>query len=442
MLRDYLSPDFTIIAADETYGARSIESLRRSLWRRVAGKRIIIHCRPEHTIQCIFALDGVVKEAVLAPFDACDKFIRMVEGHINADYVLVDESTREGGWLAQELPIEGAGGSDHFGPELETTWLIATSGTTSTPKLVAHGVDSLCRTVSKKYSPEDVWGLLYDPSRFAGLQVLIQAAAIGSSLVVPDPEDTFSSRVRFLADSACTALSATPSLWRKILMSIGDDCSMELKQVTLGGEIADQAIIDTLKFQFPGAVIVHIYASTEAGVGFSVRDKRAGFPSVWLEEGPRDVDLKVSELGTLLLRSKIRTQRYFGLDEEIIEEDGWIDTGDMVDIVEDRVFFLGRLNGSINIGGNKVFPEEVETFIGSLKEVSTVAIFPRKSSITGSLIEAHVVPKNKSIDKSELKKKIKSHCRGGLADFKVPAFIRIVDEISVTSAGKKRRGDG
>ena len=97
-------------------------------------------------------------------------------------------------------------------------------------------------------------------------------------------------------------------MWRKLLMS----CPVErlaLRQITLGGEIVDQKILDALK-HFPAREDHHIYASTEAGVGFAVRDGRAGFPAAYLDNPPPGIRLAVDEQGQLLLKSDCDEQEY------------------------------------------------------------------------------------------------------------------------------------
>ncbi|HEX2748628.1 MAG TPA: AMP-binding protein, partial [Verrucomicrobiales bacterium] len=103
---------------------------------------------------------------------------------------------------------------------VETRWIIPTSGTTGTPKLVSHTMATLTRSTrqDKHKGLEFRWGLLYDVTRFAGLQVLLQAVCGGSKLIFPDPHTELDAQLAFLAAHGCTALSATPTLWRKILM--------------------------------------------------------------------------------------------------------------------------------------------------------------------------------------------------------------------------------
>jgi acyl-CoA synthetase (AMP-forming)/AMP-acid ligase II len=279
---------------------------------------------------------------------------------------------------------------------------------------------------------------LYDPARFAGFQVVLQALMANAKLVVPSPDLDFEKKIEFLVANGCDALSATPSLWRKILMARAAT-KLHLKQVTLGGEIADQRVLNSLAKQFPSAAIAHIFASTEAGVGFSVKDKKAGFPVSWLDSGARDVEMRVSDQGTLCLKNTHVNQNYLGGGGSIVDADGWIDTGDLVEVEGDRVLFKGRLNGAINIGGNKVIPEDVEARILEVPGVFQVAVRAKSSSIAGALVEALVVPDPELDNPSGLVKSVKQHCKQVLPSFKVPAFVRLVDELPVGAAGKIKR---
>src|SRR4030095_2056205 len=96
-------------------------------------------------------------------------------------------------------------------------WIIPTSGTTGEPKLVSHTLASLCRTVKSRSDAAEslIWGLLYEPTRFAGLQVLLQALGGRGSVIVP-ARTQLADDVELLARLGCTALSATPRFWRKL----------------------------------------------------------------------------------------------------------------------------------------------------------------------------------------------------------------------------------
>ncbi|WP_289117407.1 fatty acid--CoA ligase family protein [uncultured Idiomarina sp.] len=406
------------------------------------GKRLGLHCHPANLVRAAIQLDGIAKSILLVPFDACEKFIKNAEKKLELDFILTDGSVDTNYWSTAVLHFEkitSVTKSNNQLVEAKTNWLLATSGTTGTPKIVAHTIESLTRTTAKGRRDEDVyWGLLYDPARFAGLQVVLQAIFSKARLIIPSPELDFEKKIEYLAEHGTSALSATPSLWRKILMSSSSN-RLDLKQITLGGEIADQRILNSLAQRFPGASVTHIFASTEAGVGFSVKDKKAGFPSSWLKSGIRNVEMRVSDNGTLCLKNTYLNQKYLGNGVSLADDNGWIDTGDLVEIENDRVIFKGRLNGAINIGGNKVIPEDVEAVIQEVPGVSQVAVRAKSSSIAGSLVEALVVVEPDYLEPQSLKKKVKEHCSKVLPSFKVPAFVKLVNELPVGSTGKIRR---
>lgn len=314
---------------------------------------------------------------------------------------------------------------------IETKWMLATSGTTNIPKLIPHTSLSLTKNMSnRELTDKYVWGSLYGLRRFAGLQVFLQAWIAKTPLLLIEDEADLSSILNALVHSGCNAMSATPSMWRKLAMHPLFK-NLELQQITLGGEIVDQKILNMLSNEFPKARITHIYASTEVGVGFTVRDGKAGFPKNFLEENRLNPAIKINRDGHLLFCSK--TLHSPGHSEN------WIDSGDIVQIIDDRVYFLGRANGSINVGGNKVMPEEVEAIINELPEVAFVQIQPRKNGIMGNLVEAKIKMNNGFVFDANFKKKVILHCRTKLEVFKIPAFITEIDEIILSSSGKSLR---
>lgn len=361
----------------------------------------------------MIALDGYVSALFLVPADMDDGLRAKV---------------RE---IANNVRLLRPGG--------ETKWIMATSGTTGTPKLVSHSLRSLTRSlkVDGSLGAQLRWALLYDPCRFAGLQVTLQACISGSVLLVPGTahiEDV----VNFLNREICTSISATPSMWRKMLsVAIAQD--LKLRHVTLGGEIADEKTLQRLRLLFPEARITHIYASTEAGVGFSVKDCKAGFPVEYLTAAPGGkIELKISDHGNLLIRGQDLDQVYVNQSQALIGPDGFINTGDLVELRGGRVFFRGRANGSINVGGQKVMPEEVENVLRNCPEILDVRVYGKPSPVLGTIVAAEVVACKKN-GHEELKKKIKAICQKQLETYKRPALIRIVDDIELTGAGKIKR---
>ena len=371
------------------------------------------------------------------------RFIDNILSNIRLNAVLIDESVDSPAWhegLALTLPATvPAGLSAQFRQVIDTEWCIPTSGTTGIAKLVKHTVKSLSKTVKNdKNNNGHTWGLVYDPARFAGIQVILQAIIGGTSLVVSDAGDSLVEQSANLLKSSVTALSGTPTMWRRLLM-IEDIADLRLRQVTLGGEIADRKILKSLKESFPQARITHIYASTEAGVAFSVHDGKEGFPYSWINKYDDNARLRISDQSTLMVRKFGTSQTYVNRNDVIFDEEGWYDTGDLVEVVNERVLFLGRINGSINVGGNKVMPEEIERHLEELDYVSESIVQAKKSSIVGNLLEASVVLSTNEKNHNEVIRKIKLHCTTHLSPYKVPAFIKVVHELPITTSGKLNR---
>jgi acyl-coenzyme A synthetase/AMP-(fatty) acid ligase len=213
--------------------------------------------------------------------------------------------------------------------------------------------------------------------------------------------------------------------------------------VRLSGEIADQAVLDSLREFFAGVPVGHAYASTEAGVGFEVTDGLEGFPASVLEANGGGVEARLAD-GALQLRSNRAASRYLGGDSPpVAEPDGFVDTGDMVELRGGRYHFVGRRNGIINVGGLKVHPEEVEAVINRHPAVRMSLVRGRRNPITGAIVVAEVVlndePDGGARDQASLKEEILRACRETLPPFKTPASVRIVPALAMTAGGKLER---
>lgn len=269
------------------------------------------------------------------------------------------------------------------------------------------------------------------------MQVVLQALLGGATLLAPDMSAGLPAAIGFLVRHGCTHLSATPSLWRKLLMT--PECgALPLIQITLGGEIADQAILGALATRYPGARIVHIYASTEIGVGFSVRDKRPGFPATYLTEGVGETRLRVTG-GELWLRPPGNAARLASAAPGDIDSDGFMRTGDLVRLDGDRVYFLGRDSNTVNIGGTKVHPEDVEAIVNAHPGIAACQVTARPSPIVGAILALQVAPVAPDGDAAGLAASVRAWCREHLPREAQPATIKIVAAIETSAAGKISR---
>jgi acyl-CoA synthetase (AMP-forming)/AMP-acid ligase II len=284
-----------------------------------------------------------------------------------------------------------------------------------------------------------LWGTFYDIRRYGGLQILLRALLGGGSMLLSSARESASDFLLRAAARGVTHLLGTPTHWRNALMSPSAR-RLALQYVRLSGEIADQAVLDHLRAFYPAAAIVHAFASTEAGVGFEVGDALAGFPASLIGRDGAGVEMKVKD-GSLRIRSARTAARYLGSRSETLPDaDGFVDTGDIVELRGERYYFVGRRDGVINVGGQKVHPEEVEAVINSHPQVRISQVRAKKNAIMGALVVADVVLNGETGAANArgkgLEHAILEHCRAALPRHKVPAAINFVSSLAVAPTGK------
>jgi acyl-CoA synthetase (AMP-forming)/AMP-acid ligase II len=289
-----------------------------------------------------------------------------------------------------------------------------------------------------------VWGTFYDIRRYGGLQIFLRALVGGVSLVLSSAGEPVAEHLARLARHGVTHLSGTPSHWRRVLWSPAA-ATISPRYVRLSGEVADQAVLDNLRAVYPQANIGHAYASTEAGVGFEVDDGREGFPAAMLGAPRNGVTMTVVD-DTLRIRSAGSATRYVGAPSDALADaDGFVDTGDIVELRGERYHFVGRRGGIINVGGLKVHPEEVEAVINRHPDVRVSLVRAQKNPITGAIVVAEVVlasapaSGDDTTRRAQVKNEILEICRGGLARHKVPVTISFVPALAVAPTGKLAR---
>lgn len=412
------------------------------------GRSVVIMTTDQLTTAlALFELDGIAHRLVICPNEPSLEYLPSVIEATNADAVVSDRTSL----LADSLPIQ------HYVPHAhtiqsrgydrssqhQTEWITFTSGTTGPPKLVVHTLPSLTGAILAGEIPTQkiVWGTLYDIRRFGGLQVFLRATLSGSSLVLSSPSESIASYLARAGSLGVTHISGTPSQWRRVLMS-GSASLITPKYVRLSGEIADQPLLNQLRSVYPQARITHAFGSSEAGTVFEVKDGAAGFSAGLIGCGP-NVEMKIEDQ-TLRVRSPWTATRYQGNGAPTLKGvDGFVDTGDLVDLRDGRYYFVGRRDGRINVGGFKVHAEEVEAILNLHPDVQMSLVRAKKNPITGSIVVADVVltssAQTESQNEQALQNDILQFCRKALPLHKVPALIRFVPTLDLAASGKMIR---
>lgn len=428
------------IAANPQQGAAS-EALRH--------RSVLLYTKDQlGTALALAVLDGTARRLVICPAGFPPDLLPAVLHRAEIDAVVSDQpqvfeaypDLRDAIRSPESLTAPGG-----HTERIATEWVLFTSGTTGIPKLVVHTLETLVGPIDRVRSlgAHSVWSTFYDIRRYGGLQILLRSLVAGGSMVLSSSWETPVEILRRLAGESVTHISGTPSHWRLALMS-GAQHMIAPRYVRMSGEVADQAIITALRATYPNAIVSHAFAATEAGLVFDVDDGLAGFPARFVEPGQGAVTLRVDG-GSLRVRSTRVARRYLGTDmPPLIDANGFVDTGDMVALRGDRYYFAGRREGIINIGGQKVHPEEVEAVINQHPKVRMSLVKARPSPIIGAIVVADVMPRSATgasaghafEDVDGLASEVLQMCRDTLPPHKVPASVRIVPSLDISAAGK------
>lgn len=401
--------------------ARAAESLVAAMGEADVSRLMVRSDDPFHILRAIDAASRTGADLFIA-------HTNLPEAHIDAVVKKfgVQMIVSAGDKLTGETPADAA----------SARIFMMTSGTTGAPKIASHSLGALMSRAKAAMHPGNrgaKWLLTYQPTGFAGVQVQL-TAVVGRGVVVAPDERTPAGFLEAAKANGVTQISATPTFWRAFLMVVrpGD---LTLRQITLGGEAADQSTLDRIRKAFPDARVTHIYASTEAGVVFSVHDGREGFPAEWLDTETQGVTMRVRD-GFLHIRTPNAMGGYVSDTAQPRLDDGWLATADRVEIRGDRAFIVGRDDSTINVAGSKVYPLMVEQFLLKQPGVMEAHVYGVANPISGQLVAADVVIEP-GLDPAETRSAILTACRENLAQYQVPRAFKVVDAIAVRESGKK-----
>jgi acyl-CoA synthetase (AMP-forming)/AMP-acid ligase II len=206
-----------------------------------------------------------------------------------------------------------------------------------------------------------------------------------------------------------------------------------LKRITYGTEVMPQVTLDRVRKAFPGVELQQTYGLSEVGV---LRSKSRDDGSLWVRIGGEGFATKIKE-GTLWIKSDFAMLGYLNAPAEF-DEEGWFNTQDRVEVDGDWFRILGRVTDLINVGGQKVYPAEVEDAILGLENVEDVAVHGEPHPLLGQIVVAKVRTIREE-DVASVKQRIRAACRATLAAYKIPAKVVLSDGPLYTSRQKKTR---
>ncbi len=206
-----------------------------------------------------------------------------------------------------------------------------------------------------------------------------------------------------------------------------------LKRISYGTETMPQATLDRIRNRFPGVELQQTYGLSEVGV---LRSQSRPDGSLWVRIGGAGFETQVRD-GLLWIRSDYRMVGYLNAPSGF-DEEGWFNTQDRVEVDGDYFRILGRVTDLINVGGQKVYPAEVEDVILALPNIDDVVVVGEKHALLGQMVVAKVAL-HTAEPLDALRLRIRKACLAKLTAFKVPSKVELLDQEIYSVRFKKLR---
>jgi long-chain acyl-CoA synthetase len=384
------------------------------------------------SIALIFSL--IKRNFIIAPLDIKQKQ-KNQEKYVIAelDYLITIDSKGQ-------FDIQETGGSttkNQFYQKLHAEnapgLVLFTSGSSGKPKAAVHDLNKLLRKFNKKRRTFiTVNFLLFD--HWGGLNTMFHILANGGLLVLL--EDRSPDYVCGLIDKyGVELLPTSPTFLNMLVISRAYQrySLKSLKLITYGSEPMPENLLTMLNRFFPDIQLQQTYGLIELGV---LSSKSESNNSLWVKIGGDGYSVRVKD-GLLEIKADSAMLGYINAPSPYTQ-DGWFMTGDAVEVNGDYFRILGRKSELINVGGEKVYPQEVENVILEHEDVLDVFIYGEPNPLTGKMVCAKVAVKE-GVDHKEVVQSIKKLCRSKLASFKIPMKIMITNEALHGDRFKKLR---
>jgi fatty-acyl-CoA synthase len=334
-----------------------------------------------------------------------------------------------------------------------------TSGTTGNPKgatLTHRNVVNNARYIAMAMRLSEQDGLcipvpLYHC--FGMVLAVLACVSVGANMVFPGEAFDPAATLAAVAEEKCTALHGVPTMFIAEL-DHPDFARFDLTRLRTGIMAGSPCPIETMKkvvSKMHLAEITIAYGMTETSpVSFQSStidplDKRTstvGRIQPHLEVKVIDALGKVvpvGETGELCTKGYSVMQGYWGDEAKTRESivDGWMHTGDLATLDADGYCnIVGRLKDMLIRGGENIYPREIEEFLFRHPKIQSVQVFGVPDAKYGEEVCAWIVLRAGEQTSAE---EVQAFCRGQIAHYKVPKYIRFVDELPMTVTGKVQK---
>ena len=296
-----------------------------------------------------------------------------------------------------------------------------------------HDITSILEKFKiRRHTLRAITFLLYD--HIGGFNTLLYILSNAGLIVTLDdrnPENV----LKAIENYKVELLPTSPTFINLILLSESYkryDIS-SLKTVTYGTEPMPENTLHRFNELFPKIKLLQTYGLSEVGI---LRSKSKSSSSLWVKVGGEGYKTRIIN-DLLEIKAESAMLGYLNAPSPFTK-DGWFKTGDSVEVDGDYIKILGRKSEIINVGGEKVYPQEVENVILGIENVSEVVVYGEKNPIVGNIVCAKIKLTNPE-EKKIIKSKIKKICGEKLQKFKVPVKIKFIEKAEYSSRFKKIR---
>lgn len=300
--------------------------------------------------------------------------------------------------------------------------VLFSSGSTGKSKAAVHDfVPLLEKFKVPRHTLRAITFLLFD--HIGGVNTLFYNLSNGGCIVtVPDRSP----------DTVCAAiekykvelLPTSPTFLNLLLVSEAYkryDLS-SLITVTYGTEVMPESTLRRFHELFPHIRLQQTYGLSEVGI---LRSKSRASDSLWVKVGGEGFETRVVD-GMLEIRAQSAMLGYLNAPSPFTE-DGWFKTGDAVEVDGEYIRILGRKSEMINVGGEKVYPAEVESVLQTMSGVEDAVVAGEANPITGQIVTARV-KLSTGESTTEFRRRMWDYCRDKLPRFKIPQKVILVSE--------------
>jgi len=311
--------------------------------------------------------------------------------------------------------------------------VLFSSGSTGKSKASVHDITGILEKFKvRRHTLRTITFLLYD--HIGGFNTLLYTLS-NAGLIVTVSDRRPDGVLKAVEKYKVELLPTSPTFINLILLNKAYkryDMS-SLKIVTYGTEPMPESTLKRFHQLFPDLKLLQTYGLSEVGI---LRSKSKSSDSLWVKVGGEGFETRVVD-GMLELKAKSAMLGYLNSPSPFTE-DGWFKTGDAVEVDGDYIKILGRKSEIINVGGEKVYPQEVENVILEIDNVAEVMVYGEKNPIIGNIVCAKVRLKNNE-NKKDFTNGLIKYCAEKLKGYKVPVKVQIDYEEQYSDRYKKNR---